>query len=131
MFLELSLLQAQLAQFLQPLFLRKMFQAFDHFCGLHLDLLQYVHVFLVLGAADLDMVLQMGLHNGRLEGTITFLSLQISSAFDTAQDRAGLRGYKSKMLAYIQLFITGTHLLSAVFVVFSVEIEYCICKKPF
>ena len=48
--------------------------AFDHLHGPPLDLLQKLHIFLVLGAPDLDAVLQLGPHKGRVRGTITSLT---------------------------------------------------------
>ncbi|KAK4815348.1 hypothetical protein QYF61_000180 [Mycteria americana] len=41
-----------------PSILREVFQPSDHFCGPPLDLLQQVHVFLVLGMPELDAILQ-------------------------------------------------------------------------
>ena len=40
----------------------------DHLSGPSLDLLQQLHILLVLGALGLGTVLQMGLHKGRVEG---------------------------------------------------------------
>ncbi|KAK4826190.1 hypothetical protein QYF61_006134, partial [Mycteria americana] len=50
---------AEQPQLSQPVFIAEMFQPSDHFCGPPLDLLQQVHVFLVLlEAPELDAVLQ-------------------------------------------------------------------------
>ncbi|KAK4806915.1 hypothetical protein QYF61_012636 [Mycteria americana] len=45
-------------QLSQPFFIGEVFQPSDHFCGPPLDPLEQVHVFLVLGAPELDAVLQ-------------------------------------------------------------------------
>ena len=46
----------------------------DHTCIPPLTLLQKLHIFPVLGVPNLDAILQMGPHEGRLEETITSLS---------------------------------------------------------
>ncbi|KAK4806889.1 hypothetical protein QYF61_012610 [Mycteria americana] len=75
---EPSLLQAEQPQLSQPFFIGEVFQPSDHFCGLPLDPLQQVHVFLVLRAPELDAVLQ---------------------------DTIGFLGCKCTLLAHVQLFI--------------------------
>ncbi|PKU45367.1 hypothetical protein llap_4311 [Limosa lapponica baueri] len=56
--LELSLLQDEKLQLSQPVLLGDMLQPSDHLCGPPLDLFQQVHVLLMLGAPELDAVLQ-------------------------------------------------------------------------
>ena len=53
-----SLFQAEV-QFLHPSFTEEVFQTFDHLCGPPLDPLQKLQIFPVLGAPDLDTVLQL------------------------------------------------------------------------
>ena len=62
-----SLLQTEQAQLPQPVFVGEVLQPPDHLSGPPLDSLQQLPVFLVLGAPDLDTVLQMGPHEGRVE----------------------------------------------------------------
>ena len=62
-----SFLQAAQAQLPQPVFIGEVLQPSDHLCGPPLDPLQQLPVFLVQGAPDLDSVLQMGPHEGRVE----------------------------------------------------------------
>ena len=60
----LSLLQAEQAQLPQPVFTVEVLQPCGHLCGPSLDPVQQLHIFLVLGASDLNAVLQMGSHEG-------------------------------------------------------------------
>jgi len=60
--LELSLLQAEQPQLSQPVLTGEVLQPSDHFCGPPLDTLQQVHVLLMLGAPELNAVLQVGFH---------------------------------------------------------------------
>ncbi|KAK4827689.1 hypothetical protein QYF61_020823 [Mycteria americana] len=55
---ELSLLQAEQAQLSQPVFIGEVLQPSDHLHGPPLDLLPQVQVLLLLGAPDLNAVLQ-------------------------------------------------------------------------
>ena len=57
----------------------------------------------MLGAPDLDAVLEMGPHEGRVEGS-NHLPADHTS-FDAAQDIVGLPGYKCTLLASVQLFV--------------------------
>lgn len=65
--LEPSLFQAEEAQLLQTLFTEKVLQPLDHLSGSPLDTLQKLHIFSVLGASDLDAVLQLEPHMERIE----------------------------------------------------------------
>ena len=56
---ELSFLQAKQAQFPQLFSIGEVLQPSDHLSGPPLDLFQEFHIFLVLGAPGLDVVLQM------------------------------------------------------------------------
>ena len=62
-----SLLQAEQAQLLQPLFTGEVLQPSDHLCGPPLDPLQQLLIFPVLGTPDLDALLQTGPHEGIVE----------------------------------------------------------------
>jgi len=62
-----SLLQTVQAQLPQPVFIGGVLQPSYHAHGLPLDLLEQLHIFLVLGALGLQPVHQMGLHKGKVE----------------------------------------------------------------
>jgi len=74
---QLSLLQAEQAQLIQSFFIGEVLRPSDRLSGPPLDLLQSLHVFLVLSAPGLDAVLQMGPHEGRVEGNNSFSLLAI------------------------------------------------------
>ena len=72
-----SLLQAKQAQIPQPVFVGEVLQPSNRFYGPPLDPLQQLHIFPVLGALDLDAVLQMGPHEGRVKrDTYTFVCIK-------------------------------------------------------
>jgi len=73
-------------------------QPFYHVHGSPLDLLQQLHHILpVLGAPGLDTALQMGSHNGRVEGD-NHLSLSTGHpSFTAAQGTVGLLGCRSTL----------------------------------
>ncbi|KAK4821329.1 hypothetical protein QYF61_018234 [Mycteria americana] len=75
---EPSLLRAEKPQLSRPFFIGEVFHPSDHFCGPPLDLLQQVHVLLVLRAPELDAVLQ---------------------------DTGGFLGCEHTLVAHVQLFI--------------------------
>ncbi|CAM9277954.1 unnamed protein product, partial [Bubo scandiacus] len=56
--LEPSLLQAEQPQLSHPFFIGELFQPSDNFCGPILDLLYQIHVLLMLGAPELNTILQ-------------------------------------------------------------------------
>jgi len=68
------LLQAEHAQVSQPFLIREVLQALYHFCGPQLDSLQEIPDFLSLGSPELDTVLQMWPHQGRVAGEDHFLT---------------------------------------------------------
>ena len=70
---EPSLLQTEQAQLSQPVFIGEALQPSDHLCGPALDLLQQLHILLVLGAPGLDTVLQMRAQEGRMQVDNHFL----------------------------------------------------------
>ena len=72
MSLEPSLLQTEKPQLSQPVPVGAMLQPSDHLHGPPLDLLQQLHVLLVLEVSELDAVLQMGPHKTRAEGQSHF-----------------------------------------------------------
>ena len=59
--------QAEQAQLLRPVLTEEVLQPSDHVHGPPLDPLQQLHIFPVLGAPDLDTVLQMGPYEDRAE----------------------------------------------------------------
>jgi len=80
-------------------------QPSDHFCGPPLDPLQQVHVLPVLGAPELDAVLQVRSHQSGAKGQNHLPQPAGHAAFDAAQDTVGLLGCKRTSVAYLQLFI--------------------------
>ena len=77
-FPEPLLLQDEQAQNPQPFFIGEVFQPFDLLYCTLLDLLQQLHIFLVLQTPGLDVILQVGPHKSRVGGTIISLSLLTS-----------------------------------------------------
>lgn len=63
----------------------KLFQPSDHFCVLLLDLLQYVHVFLLLEVPELDTIFQVGSHRKGVEGQNDLPRSACHAAFYDAQ----------------------------------------------
>ena len=64
------LLQVKEPQLSQSVVVREVLQCSDHLCGPPLDLLQQLHVLLVLGAPELATVLQVGSHESRVRGAV-------------------------------------------------------------
>lgn len=62
--LKPSFLQADNFQLSQLLLVRQMFQFLNYLCDPLLDSLQYVHVPLLLGSPEVDIVLQLWSHQG-------------------------------------------------------------------
>lgn len=60
--METSLPQANQPLLPQPYFVGEVLQPFDNLCGRPMDLLQQLYIFLVLGAQDMDSVLQKKLY---------------------------------------------------------------------
>jgi len=58
-----------------------------------------------LSVPGLDKVLQMGPHNGRVEGNNHFPHPLATSSIYAAQDALGLLRCKHTLLAHVQLFI--------------------------
>jgi len=93
--LEPSLFQAEEAQ-LQPL---------DHLSGPPLDTLQKLHIFSVLGASDLDAVLQLEPHMERIEVNLLHSAGHSS---DGTQSTIGLSGCKYTLRASVMFFISSS-----------------------
>jgi len=86
-------LQAEQAQFPQPVFGGEVLQPSDHLCGFPLDPLQKLHIFLVLGAPSLATIFQWGLT--RVEQGVTIPSLsRCPHLFDAVQNSADYPGCK-------------------------------------
>ena len=98
-----SLFQAEQAQFIQPIFIGDVLQL--HPCGSPLDLLQKVDICPVWGGPDLDALLQLGLHEGRVEGDNHLPVPAVHSTSDETQDTIGLPGCKHSLIAYFKFFI--------------------------
>jgi len=69
------------------------------------DLLQQLHIPLVLGAWMQQDPLQVGPHKGRAEEANPLLPPIGHPIFDAAQNTVGLPGCRSTQLAHIQLFV--------------------------
>lgn len=68
-------------------------QSLDRPLGLLLDLLQCIHVMLLLGSPELDSALQVWLYQCQQRGRVTSLRVTFGSILHyTAQDGIGLRG---------------------------------------
>ncbi|KAK4814100.1 hypothetical protein QYF61_008195 [Mycteria americana] len=100
-----SLLQAEQPQLSQPVLVGEVLQPLDHFHGPPLDLLQQLHVLLVLRAPELDAVLQVRSHQSRVEGQNHLPRPAGHASFDAAQDTVGLLGCERTLLAHVQLFV--------------------------
>ena len=66
--LEPSPLQAEHAELPQPFFIEEVLQSSDHFHSPPLDLLQQLHIFLVLGSPGLDTLFQVVSHKDGVWG---------------------------------------------------------------
>ncbi|KAK4817891.1 hypothetical protein QYF61_002060 [Mycteria americana] len=97
--------EAEQAQLSQPVPVGEVLQPSDHFCGPPLDLLQQLHVPLVLRAPELDAVLQVRSHQSRVEGQNHLPRPAGHTSFDAAQDTVGLLGCERTLLAHVQLFV--------------------------
>jgi len=80
-------------------------QPSDHFCSPPLDLLQQVHVLLVLRAPELNAVLQVASHQRRVEGQNPFPRLAGHASLDGAQDTVGPLGCQRTLPAHVQPFV--------------------------
>ena len=102
---EPSLFQTEQDQLHQLFFTEVVLQAFGYLHGPTLDLLQHLHIFLVLGTPGLDDGLQTRSHRNRVEGG-SHLPLPIGHpSFDAGQDAVDLPGCKHTLLAQIKCFI--------------------------
>ncbi|KAK4830572.1 hypothetical protein QYF61_011750 [Mycteria americana] len=80
-------------------------QPSDRPCGPPLDSLQQVHVLLMLGAPELNAVLQVGSHESRVQGENHFPQPADHASFDAAQDTVGFLGCKCTLPAHVELLI--------------------------
>jgi len=81
------------------------FLSSDHVCSPLLDLLQQVHVFLVLGTPRLDAVLQLGCRETGLQGENRLPRPVGHATFDAAQGVVGFLDCKHTLMAHVQFFI--------------------------
>ncbi|KAK4828770.1 hypothetical protein QYF61_000795 [Mycteria americana] len=102
---EPSLLQAEQPQLSQPFFTGEVIQPSDHLCGPPLDSLQQVHVLLMLGAPEVNVVLQVGSHESGVEGENHLPRPAGHASFDAAQDTVGLLGCKRMLPGHVELLI--------------------------
>ena len=101
---EPFLLQAKQPPLSQPFLIGDVFHPSDHFYGPPLDPLQWVHVFPVLRAPGLDLILQVGSHNSGVEGQIHLPWPAGYAYFDVAQDLVDLLGHERTLSSHVQLF---------------------------
>ena len=90
-----SLLQIEQTQVLKPVFIGEVLQSSNHLHGPSLNPLQKLSVFPVLEVPDLDAVLQMGTHKGRVERDNHLLLPAGHPSSNAAWDTIGLPGCKS------------------------------------
>ena len=88
------------AHFLHPVFIEEVFQPLDRLHGSPLDPLQNLHIFPVSGTPELDAVLQVGPHEGRLKGDNHLPHLASYPPSNGTQDTIGFSGCKHTLLAY-------------------------------
>ena len=87
------LLQAEQPQLSPPVLIGELIQPSDHFHGPPLDVLQQLHVFLMLRAPELDAGLQVRSHQSRVEGQNPLPRPSGHASPDAAQDTVGLRAH--------------------------------------
>ncbi|PKU47477.1 hypothetical protein llap_2217 [Limosa lapponica baueri] len=90
--------------FSQPVFIGEVLQASGHLRGPPLDLLQQVHVLLMLGAPELDAVLQLGTYKSGVEGE-NHLPQPAGHDSDAVQDAIGFLGCQCTLPAHVELLI--------------------------
>ncbi|KAK4823457.1 hypothetical protein QYF61_002293 [Mycteria americana] len=103
--LKPSLLQAEQPQLSQPVFIGEVLQPSDHLRGPPLDSLQQVDVLLMLGAPELNAVLQAGSRKSRIEGQNHLPQPAGHASFDAAQDTVGFLGCKRTLPGHVELLI--------------------------
>jgi len=79
-----------------------MLQAPNHLCGPPLDSVLKFPVLLELGGPELDTLLQMSPHQGRVKGKNHFLHPTDHTLSNASQDTIGLLGLKGTLLAHGQ-----------------------------
>jgi len=82
-----------------------MLQPSEQLCGPPLGSLQQLRVLLVLGAPELDVGLQVGSHQSRVEGQNSLPQPAGHASLDAVQDTVGLLGCERTLVACVQLFI--------------------------
>jgi len=80
----------------------------DHPCGPPLKPLQKLHILPELGAPVLDEVLQLGPHEGRIEGSSHLPHPVDHPSSEGTQDTIGLPGCKHSLLAHVKFLLTTT-----------------------
>ncbi|KAJ7420830.1 Cohesin subunit SA-2 [Willisornis vidua] len=80
---------AERPQCSQPVFIGEVFYSFVHLHDPPLDLLQQVHIILMLGAPELDTALQVGSHQSKVKGQKHLPQPAGHAAFDATQDTVG------------------------------------------
>ena len=96
----LPLLQAKETQLPQFFLLREMLQSLNHFCGSVLDSLKTFLVLCELRVRELDTILQMRSHQGRVEGEENGSQSNNYTPSNTPQDAISFLGHKGTVLAY-------------------------------
>jgi len=96
-----SLFRAEQGQFVQPILVEDVLQSLEYFHGPPLYPLQKLHIFPVLGSPDLEAVLQLGTHKGRVEGDNHFPCPASHSSSDGTQDIIGFPGCRRTLLSQV------------------------------
>ena len=100
-----SFLKAEQTQIAQRFLTGEMLQPSDHLHGHPLDQLQQLHVLLVLGAPELDTVLQVGSHENSVEGQNHLPQPPGHTSLDASQDMVGPLDCKRTLPAHVEFFI--------------------------
>jgi len=94
-----SFVQAKETQLPQPFLVREMLHSLTHLCGSVLDSLKQFTA-LELRGPELDTILQMRSHQGRVEAEENLPGPTNHTPSDTPQAAIGLLGHKGPMLAH-------------------------------
>ena len=92
------------AQLPQPLLVGEMLQSPPHPHSPALGSLQYLLIFLQLGSPALDTGLQMGPHQGRVDGEENLPRPAGHTPLDAPQDPIGLLGIMVKIIQKLELY---------------------------
>ena len=103
--MEPSLLQAEEPQLSQPVLLGVVLKPSDYLYGPPLHPLQQLHILLVLGAPELEAVLQGGVLQEQSRAAESPPLTAVHASLDATQYTVGLLGCKHALPAHIESFI--------------------------